>query len=161
MSLKTTIHITRLRAWINRLSLPSLIQLEVLLLMMLICIGAYAFHLIEWWTLLDSLYFTVITVASVGYGDFAPHTDIGKVLAMCYAIVALPIFAYTGALFIERRMSKGKDVRKMQVEMYENFEKALHDLQEIQTHQNLETKQLERLSALEESLVRQINLLRK
>ena len=49
----------------------------------------------------------------------------------------------------------------MQIEMYENFEKALHDLQEIQEHQNLETKQIERLSALEESLVRQINLLRK
>ena len=113
MSLKSTIHITRLRAWLNRLSLPSLIQLEVVLLLTLICIGAYAFHLIEWWTLLDSLYFTVITVASV------------------------------------------------QVEMYENFELALSDLRDIQAKQNLEGKQIERLSALEESLVRQINLLRK
>ncbi len=46
----------------------------------------------EGWSLLDSLYFSVVTVATVGYGDFTPHTAAGKVFTILYLIVGVGLF---------------------------------------------------------------------
>ena len=43
--------------------------------------------IVEDWTLLDSLYFSVITASTVGFGDFTPETDIGKIYTMIYVLV--------------------------------------------------------------------------
>jgi hypothetical protein len=47
-------------------------------------------------------------MAAVGLGDFAPRTDIGKLLTTFYMIVGMPLFIYTSALFIERRLTRKK-----------------------------------------------------
>jgi len=61
------------------------------ILLSLLAIGTVAFHLVEGWDWLDSLYFCVITMATVGYGDFHPVTPLGKVLAMVYIVVGLGV----------------------------------------------------------------------
>lgn len=43
--------------------------------------------------LFDSLYFTMVTVATVGYGDLSPVTVLGRTLAMLTFVFALSIFA--------------------------------------------------------------------
>ena len=55
--------------------------------------GTIVFHLVEGLRWLDSLYFTVITLTTVGYGDFSPQTDSGKLFAIFYIIVGLGIMA--------------------------------------------------------------------
>ncbi len=45
-------------------------------------VGTTFYHFVEGWRWLDSLYFCVITLATVGYGDFSPRTDLGKVFTM-------------------------------------------------------------------------------
>jgi voltage-gated potassium channel len=55
--------------------------------------GTIVFHLIEGLRWLDSLYFTVITLTTVGYGDISPQTDGGKMFAIFYIIVGLGIMA--------------------------------------------------------------------
>jgi len=37
------------------------------------------FHLIEGWSWLDSYFFTVVTLTTVGYGTLVPATAIGKI----------------------------------------------------------------------------------
>lgn len=51
--------------------------------------GTIFFHLIEGWRLLDSLYFCVITLTTIGYGDFTPKTDLGKIFNMVYIVIGL------------------------------------------------------------------------
>ena len=41
--------------------------------------GTFVFHYLEGWRWLDSLYFCVITLTTIGYGDFTPRTDLGKI----------------------------------------------------------------------------------
>ena len=48
----------------------------------LILIATVFCWLVEGWSLLDAAYFAVVTIATVGYGDFAPHTTIGKIFTI-------------------------------------------------------------------------------
>lgn len=43
--------------------------------------------------LLDSTYWSVITTTSVGFGDFHPSTDQGKLMVCCYALVTMQVTA--------------------------------------------------------------------
>lgn len=65
-----------------------------------------AFTLVEGWKLFDSLYFVVVTMATIGYGDFVPMTMAGKSLAMLYAIMGVPLFVYTTSILLDYRFQK-------------------------------------------------------
>ncbi len=57
-----------------------------------IVIGAVFYHLVEKFTWLDSFYFTFVTLATVGYGDFTPKTAAGKIFTMFYVLFGITIF---------------------------------------------------------------------
>ncbi|MGB0522685.1 MAG: potassium channel family protein [Flammeovirgaceae bacterium] len=54
-------------------------------------IGTVSYHFLEGWSWLDSLYFSVITLTTVGYGDFSPQTDGGKIFTIIYIISGIAI----------------------------------------------------------------------
>jgi voltage-gated potassium channel len=53
--------------------------------------GTIFYWLVEDLRPVDSLYFSVMTLATVGYGDFAPHTDAGKLFTVVYVLVGVGI----------------------------------------------------------------------
>ena len=57
----------------------------------LLATGTVVYTLVERWSLLDSLYFSVMTLTTVGYGDFAPHTVAGKVFTMVYVLAGIAV----------------------------------------------------------------------
>ncbi len=59
-----------------------------------IALGTFGFHLIEGWTLGDSLYMTVMTVTTVGYGEVHPLDGAGRVFASLLMIVGVGTVAY-------------------------------------------------------------------
>ncbi len=65
----------------------------VYLVIIVLLTGMIFYHSVEGWGWLDSLYFSVITLTTVGYGDFSPQTDAGKVFTMIYIFIGLGILA--------------------------------------------------------------------
>jgi voltage-gated potassium channel len=56
--------------------------------------GTVGFHLIEGWSVMDSLYMTIETVTTVGYGDISPKTVGGRIFAIIFMIVGVGTVAY-------------------------------------------------------------------
>lgn len=54
-------------------------------------IGTFAYHWLEGWSLLDSLYFCVISLATIGYGDLTPTTPEAKLFTIIYVINGIGI----------------------------------------------------------------------
>lgn len=52
----------------------------------MIIIGAAVFHWLEGWGWLDSIYFVVITLTTIGYGDFSPTTPLTKLITIFYGM---------------------------------------------------------------------------
>jgi hypothetical protein len=71
-----------------------------------ILIGCIFYTNIEGWRWLDALYFSVISLATVGYGDFTPKTDAGKIFTMVYLIIGIAIFASLINILIKSRLAK-------------------------------------------------------
>lgn len=51
--------------------------------------GMVVFHFTEHWSWLDSLYFSISTITTTGYGDLYPKSTAGKIFNMFFLIVSL------------------------------------------------------------------------
>src|SRR6476619_27244 len=74
----------------------------------MIGVGAALYHWLEGWSWLDSVYFVVITVTTIGYGDFTPSLPITKILTIFFAINGVIILLL---LFDAIRSVRGWDPR--------------------------------------------------
>jgi voltage-gated potassium channel len=72
----------------------STIRQAVLAVIVAIALGTIAFHLIEGWSLLDSLYVTAQTVTTVGFGDKTPTTPQGRIFATVFMLVGVGVVLY-------------------------------------------------------------------
>ena len=71
------------------------LRLGILAVLFSIAVGTIAFHLLEGWSILDSLYVTAQTVTTVGFGDLAPHTLRGRLFATFFMMVGVGIVLYS------------------------------------------------------------------
>lgn len=53
--------------------------------------GTLFYSQIEGWSVLDSLYFSTTTLTTVGLGDFAPATPLGKIFTIIYIFIGIGI----------------------------------------------------------------------
>ncbi|HCB48220.1 MAG TPA: ion transporter [Chloroflexi bacterium] len=75
----------------------------------LIFLGSAVFHWLEDWSWVDSFYFSVISLTTVGYGDFTPTTTLTKILAVFYVLNGVGIllaFLDTAAEVRRERLRK-------------------------------------------------------
>jgi voltage-gated potassium channel len=71
-------------------------------------LGTVFYRQVERWSFLDSLYFSVITLATVGYGDFTPATAAGKIFTMFYIVFGIGLLVafankLAGTILVERQ----------------------------------------------------------
>ena len=61
-------------------------------LVSLLVSGTIFYSKVEGWEILDSLYFSVSTLATIGYGDLHPTTPLSKVFTMVYIVLGVGVF---------------------------------------------------------------------
>ncbi len=74
----------------------------------LLAIGAVFYHNVEGWSWLDALYFSVITLATVGFGDLSPETDVGKLFTIFYVLAGIGILV----AFVDATVQRGSHRRQ-------------------------------------------------
>ncbi|MFD2891468.1 potassium channel family protein [Flavobacterium chuncheonense] len=57
--------------------------------LLIILTGTITYHYLEGWSLIDSFYFSVVTLTTIGFGDFAPQTNMGKMFTVLYIVVGI------------------------------------------------------------------------
>lgn len=70
----------------------------LLVLFLIIITGTIGYHFIEGWGLIESFYTTFITLSTVGYGDFFPHTWEGRLFTIILIIFGVGTMLYTVGL---------------------------------------------------------------
>ena len=63
------------------------IRYALLALLVAMLLGTIGFHFIERWPLADSLYVTVQTLTTVGYGDQTPRSGMGRMFAVAVMLI--------------------------------------------------------------------------
>ena len=66
--------------------------------------GTVFYHLVERLSWLDAVYFSTITLTTVGYGDITPHTAIGKIFTIFYVLAGIGTIATFANLLIKNAM---------------------------------------------------------
>lgn len=74
--------------------------------------GTIVYHFVEHLTWLNAYYFSVITLATVGYGDITPHTSAGKIFTTFYVMFGIGII--TTFLSMRMQMRGEKIAKKLQ-----------------------------------------------
>jgi voltage-gated potassium channel len=78
----------------------------------LLASGTIAMFHIEGWSLIDSFYFSVITLTTVGFGDLTPQSDLGKLFTSLYVLGGIGVLAAFINALAERRMSRSLPRRR-------------------------------------------------
>ena len=76
-------------------------------------------------TYLDSLWWTVETVTTVGYGDIVPVSDLGRIVAMFYmffgiSMISVLFFVITNTVYKRRYEKEEIEKREQQINQLKN-----------------------------------------
>lgn len=95
--------------------LRSSVLLSVAALTLLVLVGTMVMHWMEGWSWISAFYFSVTTLATVGYGDMHPTHDASRLFVAIYVIagVTLALSAMTVVgrnylEFIERQLMRDR-----------------------------------------------------
>lgn len=86
-----------------------------LLLTVVLASGTVFYSEVEGWSYLDSLYFSVITITTVGYGDLHPTQPVSKLFTIFYIFIGMGLGIYVISTLAES-IIEGRDKRKKRFE---------------------------------------------
>jgi voltage-gated potassium channel len=70
------------------------LRISIVVLLGIVSIGTVGYTVIEGWRILDSLYMTIITLATVGFREIQPLSDAGKIFTMLLVIFGVGVIGY-------------------------------------------------------------------
>lgn len=102
----------------------------IILFIALIVSGSTVYQRLEGWNQLNSLYFTTMTITTVGYGDITPATDAGKMFTIGYSIGGIAIGLYllfaVGRYIVEQHVYPMKKRVNYAIKRFSKFGKAFY-----------------------------------
>ncbi len=98
--------------------IPYNLKASIALLLLIIVISTAGFHYFENVDLFISLYWTIATITTIGYGDVVPHTVVGRIFSITIMIsgVSVALYTFTAAMAfsVEGRLKTILGVSRMQ-----------------------------------------------
>jgi hypothetical protein len=98
--------------------LKAQVSVAISSILILIGIGTVSFKFLEDWTWIESFYFSVVTLTTVGFGDFHPTSDGSRLFTAIYILVGVTItlgsFGIIGANYLSRREKRILEKRETQ-----------------------------------------------
>jgi voltage-gated potassium channel len=101
-------NVTRLYRGLRSALDDATVQGLLTLTFTLVMIASVFYAFVEGWSFLDSAYFAVVTIATIGYGDFVPKTPAGKIFTIAYVICGIGIFVAAVSALGEHIARKGR-----------------------------------------------------
>ncbi len=74
-----------------------------------ILIATVFYRWIEGWGWLDALFFSVVTISTVGYGEIVPETAAGKIFTMVYIFCGIGLFVAAAGAMADELIRRAHD----------------------------------------------------
>lgn len=75
----------------NKLNIKPAFVSALTALIGLLAFGTIVYHYLEDWSWVESLYFVVVTLTTVGYGDLHPTTEISRLFTILFILIGVSI----------------------------------------------------------------------
>lgn len=77
------------------------------IIFLILIFGTVVYHLLEGWTWIDSLYFTTVTISTIGYGDIYPTHEITRLFTVFFIFIGVGTMFYSITAIFEHIVEKG------------------------------------------------------
>lgn len=82
--------------------------------LVILLLGSTIFYSrVENWSIIDSLYFSVMTMATIGYGDLVPTTDLSKVFTIIFTFLSIGAFVSFTAKMVSLTFADNKNKKRI------------------------------------------------
>jgi hypothetical protein len=87
----------------------EIFRILLVLLLTILIGGTYFYWHVEGWSVIDALYFFVMTMSTIGHGDLVPTTALSKMFTIVYSILSIGVFVSVVAKLVIVIVSRKKD----------------------------------------------------